>query len=130
MVHRKQTYGMLIYRTLGADAEQQFAQTWGIGYGMDNATEWQEVFKTALQTALVLVVLDMFRLSKNSSWFEEHGAARRGDACVRCRRHVADARATAVDFVSMQAVLFNGAARSWWAQTHTLIRLQARLTED
>jgi hypothetical protein len=34
------------------------------------------------------------------------------------------------DFVSMQAVLFNGAARSWWAQTRTLVRLQARLTED
>ena len=35
-----------------------------------------------------------------------------------------------IDFVSMQAVLFNGAARSWWGQTHTLVRLQARLTED
>jgi hypothetical protein len=30
----------------------------------------------------------------------------------------------------MQAVLFNGAARSWWQQTHTLVKLQARLTED
>ena len=124
------TYGMLIYKTLGSDAQTKCAQTWGVGYGMDNATEWQEVFKTALKTALVLVILDMLRLSKNASWFEEHGAARRGDACVRCRRHVADARATAVDFVSMQAVLFNGAARSWWAQTRTLVRLQARLTED
>jgi hypothetical protein len=30
----------------------------------------------------------------------------------------------------MQATLFNGAARGWWAQTHTLVKLQARLTED
>ena len=36
----------------------------------------------------------------------------------------------AVDFVSMQAVLFNGATRGWWAQTRTLVKLQARLTED
>ena len=39
-------------------------------------------------------------------------------------------RVRAVDFVSMQSVLFNGAARSWWAQTRTLVKLQARLTED
>ena len=30
----------------------------------------------------------------------------------------------------MQALLFNGAARNWWQQTRTLVRLQARLTDD
>jgi hypothetical protein len=30
----------------------------------------------------------------------------------------------------MQAMLFNGAAHGWWAQTRTLVKLQARLTED
>ena len=78
-----------------------------MGYALDNCTEWQEVFKTAAKTAVVLVVLDMLRLTRNSKWFEEH-----------------------VDFVSMQALLFNGAARGWWAQTHKLVKLQARLTED
>ena len=29
----------------------------------------------------------------------------------------------------MQCVLFNGAARGWWSQTYTIVRLQARLTE-
>ena len=82
-------------------------QTWGIGYGMNSASEWQEVAKTALKTAVVLVVLDLLRVTRNSKWFEEH-----------------------VDFVSVQAVLFNGAARSWWQQTHTLVKLQARLTDD
>ena len=126
------TYGMLIYRNLGDKAQEEFAKTWGcvaargwadvtavralaltdsrlrsIGYGMDNATEWQEVLKTAAKTALILVILDLLRLSKNASWFEEH-----------------------VDFVSMQAVLFNGAAKSWWQQTRQLVRMQARLTED
>jgi hypothetical protein len=61
---------MLIYTTLGDKAQSQFAQTWGIGYGLDNATEWQEVLKTAAKTALILVVLDLLRLSKNASWFE------------------------------------------------------------
>ncbi len=65
------------------------------------------MLKTAAKTALILVVLDLLRLSKNMTWFEEH-----------------------VDFVSLQAVLFNGAAKSWWAQTRTLVRLQSRLTED
>lgn len=124
---------MLIYKTLGSDAQSQFAQTWGIGYGMDNATEWQEVFKTALKTAVVLVILDLLRLSKNATWFEVRHPNRRRcefrasglkqpDASCRAQEHA--------DFVSMQAVLFNGAARSWWSQTRTLVRLQSRLTED
>ena len=71
------------------------------------ASEWQDVAITACKAALLIAILDALRLSKNSTWFEEH-----------------------IDFVSMQAVLFNGAARSWWGQTHTLVRLQARLTED
>ena len=101
------TYGMLIYRQLGPDAQAEFAKSWGIGYGLNNASEWQDVAVTAFKAALLIVVLDALRLTKNSSWFEEH-----------------------VDFVSMQALLFNGAAKGWWRQTHALVRMQARLTED
>ena len=64
------------------------------------------MFKTAAKTAAILVILDLLRLNKNSSWFEEP-----------------------VDIVSMQAVLFSGTARGWWAQTRTLVRLQARLVD-
>ena len=60
-------------------------QTWGIGYGMDNATEWQEVFKTALKTAVVLVILDLLRLSKNA------GFVVRGARCA-CAADAAAAR--------------------------------------
>jgi hypothetical protein len=72
-------------------------------------------------------VLDLLRLSKNASWFEVRKPAACSvlsgpDASCRAQEHV--------DFVSMQAVLFNGAAKSWWAQTKTLVRMQARLTED
>jgi hypothetical protein len=34
-----------------------------------------------------------------------------------------------VDFISVQAMLFNGAARSWWQQTAVLVRFQSRMTE-
>ena len=83
------------------------AQTWGVGYSLNNASEWQEVFKTAAKTALILVILDILRVTKDAPWFEEH-----------------------VDFISMQATLFNGAARGWWSQTRRLVALQSRLVDD
>ena len=115
-------------KNLGPAAQQEFSKTWGVGYALNSASEWQDVFVTAGKAALLVAILDALRLSKNSAWFEEHGAC----CTMHCRAHAcADAaRARAVDFVSMQSVLFNGAARSWWAQTRTLVKLQARLTED
>jgi hypothetical protein len=101
------TYGMLIYRQLGDKAQEEFAKTWGVGYALNNASEWQEVFKTAAKTAVFLVILDLLRVTKDAPWFEEH-----------------------VDFVSMQATLLGGAARGWWSQTSRLVALQNRLTED
>jgi hypothetical protein len=35
-----------------------------------------------------------------------------------------------VDFISMQATLFSGAARGWWGQTRRLVALQSRLVDD
>jgi hypothetical protein len=35
-----------------------------------------------------------------------------------------------VDFVSIQAMLFNGAARNWWQQTRVLIRFQTRMCDE
>ena len=93
------TYGMLIYKTLGDNAQKEFAkvrpltssqqgsqqalcvrffaadaldlaQTWGVGYSLNNISEWQEVFKTAAKTALIIVVLDLLRVTKDRSWFE------------------------------------------------------------
>ena len=97
---------MLIYRQLGSGAQSEFSKTWGIGYALDNASEWREVCIEALKTAVILVVLDALRFTKNADWFEEH-----------------------VDFVSMQCMLFSGAARGWWAQTWTLVQQQRRLVD-
>ena len=46
------------------------AQTWGVGYGLNSASEWQDVAITACKAALLVAILDLLRLSKNSSWFE------------------------------------------------------------
>jgi hypothetical protein len=82
---------MLIYKQLGADAESEFSSQWGIGYAMDSvrhvfsaqhpqrtratlalrrliaraqASEWQEVLKTAVKAALILVLLDLLRITR------------------------------------------------------------------
>jgi hypothetical protein len=32
---------MLIYRLLGDSAQQEFARSWGVSYGLNAATEWK-----------------------------------------------------------------------------------------
>jgi hypothetical protein len=92
--HFMQTYGSLIYKQLGPGAEEKFSSQWGVGYAMDSCTEWQEVAKTAVKAALILVravtercaravsvsrrhlqvVLDLLRITRDRPWFEQHGA--------------------------------------------------------
>ena len=61
------------------------AQTWGVGYGLNSASEWQEVFKTAAKTAVILVILDMLRVTKDVPWFEVRVFV------IGCTRHVSNA---------------------------------------
>ena len=62
---------MLIYRQLGSKAQSEFAQTWGVGYALNNVSEFQDVAITAAKAALLIVILDALRVSRNSTWFEE-----------------------------------------------------------
>ena len=78
-------------------------RTWGIGYGLDQAQQWKEVLRTAVKVALVVVVLDMLRIKSNLAWLEEMA-----------------------DFASVQCMLFDGKARSWWQQTKELVSRQRR----
>ena len=34
-----------------------------------------------------------------------------------------------IDFMSLQCNLYASGARNWWQQTHTLVKLQARLVD-
>ena len=66
------TYGMLVYRLLGDDAESSFARSWGISYGLNAATEWKDIATEAAKAALVLFILERLFLTRNASWLEEH----------------------------------------------------------
>jgi hypothetical protein len=82
---------MIIYKNLGPEAQSSFSQTWGVSYALDNCTEWQDVrapsacalrqlLTRALlrpqvaieagKVALVLVILDLLRITKDRPWFE------------------------------------------------------------
>ena len=98
------TYGMIIYRRLGPEAEKQFVKTWGVGVGMDNVQQWRDVGKEALKAAALIIVLDMLRVTSHRSWFEEF-----------------------CDFASVQALLFKGTTRSLWGQVTLLVRHQSRV---
>ena len=99
-------FGMQIYTRLGADAERKFAQTWGIGYGLDQAQQWRSIAQTAVKAALVVIVLDLLRIKSHSSWLED-----------------------VADFASVQCMLFDGKQRSWWQQTKELMARQYRTFE-
>jgi hypothetical protein len=88
----------LIYRLLGSDAEQSFARSWGVSYGLNAASEWkarrtrsqvrrvlalthclralcvteQDILIEALKGALLLAILERLVLTSNASWLEEH----------------------------------------------------------
>ena len=97
------TYGMQIYTRLGAGAEKTFAQAWCIGVGLDQAQQFKAVGQTVVQVAIVVTVLDLLRIRSHSGWLED-----------------------AVDFASVQCMLFDGKARSWWQQTKELVARQHR----
>lgn len=63
---------MVIYNLLGKDAENSFSTQWAVGYVMDNASQWQEILKTALKAALIMYILDRLRLVGDIVWFEHH----------------------------------------------------------
>ena len=54
----------------GPEAQQSFSQTWGVSYALDNCTEWQDVLIEACKVALILVILDLLRFTKDRPWFE------------------------------------------------------------
>lgn len=101
---RTQTYGMIIYRQLGESAQQQFAQTWGLGFALDNVTQFKDVAVSSLKAAIIIVILEELHLIANRTWFEAH-----------------------IDHLSTQAVLFQNVAYGVLQQTRALLRFQRRL---
>lgn len=76
---------MLIYKLLGDQAQQEFARSWGISYGLNSVSEWKDVFIESMKGAIVLAILERLYITRATSWFEDHvGAARRGKHCLSC----------------------------------------------
>ncbi len=97
-------YGMLIYQRLGPASQEEFARTWGIGVGLDNVQQWRDVAQEAVQAAVVAVLLDRLRVTRNGPWLEGYA-----------------------DFVSAQALLFEGAAHNVWQQVYCLVQNHRRV---
>ena len=57
-------------KNLGPEAQNSFSQTWGVSYALDNCTEWQDVAIEACKVAVILVILDLLRFTKDRPWFE------------------------------------------------------------
>ena len=74
---------MLIYKLLGDQAQQEFARSWGVSYGMNMASEWKDVFIESLKGAVILAMLERLYVTRPASWFEDHiGACAVSGACV------------------------------------------------
>ena len=119
------TYGMLVYRLLGDDAESSFARSWGISYGLNAATEWKDIATEAAKAAVILFILERLFLTRNASWLEEHIDYL--SLCVARRACVARARAHSCS--RRQALLFRRGSLSVLQQTRLFFEHTKRLSD-
>jgi hypothetical protein len=61
---------MLIYKLLGDEAQQSFARSWGISYGVGAASEWKDIATEAVKGVVILAILETLMLSRPVSWLE------------------------------------------------------------
>lgn len=81
------TYGILIYRLLGQNAENAFVNDWGVGLAADLVSQWRDVLRETLLMIALLFVLDA--LISTERWFEMHldalsGAPRASSSAKTC----------------------------------------------
>jgi hypothetical protein len=149
---------MLIYKLLGDDAQQSFARSWGISYGVGAAAEWKDIATEAAKGVLLLAILETLMLTRPVAWLEARPAAcslatgsmqHRGVfrsthyvACMRLRttshaswRIRACFRASRqpqehVDYLSLQALLFErNTGLNLYQQTRLLYAFQRRVAD-
>ena len=120
------TYGMLVYRLLGDNAEQSFARSWGISYGLNAATEWKDIATEAAKAALILFIMERLFLTRNASWLEEHidylSLCVGSQACVLSRSQLTRS-------LRRQALLFRRGSLGIFQQTRLFFEHTKRLTD-
>ena len=101
------TYGLLIYNNLGSKAQDSFVNSWGVSYGMGQATQWQDILEEVLKGLIILAILERLQLTRHGSWLEEH-----------------------LDFLSLQAQLFGNTIYTYRQQVALFLDSQRRIAED
>ena len=104
LLARAQAYGALIYTLLGENAEQSFAHSWGVSYGVQAAREWEGIAEAALKAAVIICILERVHLTHPGEWLED-----------------------AVDYYSLQALLFKQASVGFARQIATFFRHTKRV---
>ena len=119
---------MLTYRNLGPAVQQQFANSFGVSYGVGAAAEWQEIGKEVAKGLVILFILERLYLTRPVSWLEEVRAARpvlrvvRADACSPPPQHV--------DYLSLQALFFRHSGLSLLGQARLLYTYKRRISDQ
>ena len=101
------TYGLLIYNTLGAKAQDSFVNSWGVSYGMGQATQWQDILEEVLKGLIILAILERLQLTRHGEWLEQH-----------------------LDFLSLQAQLFGSTLYTYRQQVAMFLDSQRRIADD
>jgi hypothetical protein len=110
---------------MGDEAQSKFANGWGVGLAIGQATQFKDMVIVALQSAAVLTVLETLWIVGNKPWLEEHiGAQHAPHAPAAAPHATADDVAASprrTDFASVQASMLQEASSSWFH------RMQAHL---
>ena len=80
--------------------------SWGVSYGMGQATQWQDILKEVLKGLIILAILERMQLTRHGSWLEEH-----------------------LDFLSLQAQLFGNTLYTYRQQVALFLDSQRRLAD-
>jgi hypothetical protein len=75
---------MKVYTLLGEGAESSFARSFGVSFGINQATEWQDIAKEALKAVIIMAILERVFLSPHLSWLEGASLQRRGGGACSC----------------------------------------------
>jgi hypothetical protein len=97
---------MLVYRNLGPEVQSQFANSFGVSYGVGAAAEFQDIAKELAKGLLILLLLERFYLTRPAAWLEHH-----------------------VDYLSCQPLFFSHSGLSWLQQARLLYTYKRRIEE-
>jgi len=97
-------HGLIISTCLSGGAETKFAGAWGWSQAFQQLRQLGGVARGAFVAAIVMVILDVMRLTTDARFFDEY-----------------------LDHASVQATLFAGGAASLWQQLPKMLRFYKRI---